>query len=159
MPTKTKTTDKDTPVTALETLGDFAQTAVETDDLHVQRNRVSKFADNPFRKAVAHSLASGKTLKISCPGRLVPDAVAFLRAAARDEKHGIRIHHKPDYTQAETVVIRFLSRPLKARTVASKVPCLVCQKNTTITADGMLRVHGPQTDRCKGSAQPVTFTG
>jgi len=142
-----------TPAFDLAALADSAE--FSDDPITTTRNRVSKFADNPLRDLVKVARESGRTVTLApMPGEMVGEALGYIRAAAKENDHGVRFAIPKNYAELDSVTVRFQATDKKnysPREQTSKTNCPVCGKETAITSDGNVRVHGPRNDRCAGS--------
>lgn len=137
-------------------LSDLAESAEFSDEpIVTTRSRTSKFAENPLRETVRKARESGQTVTLRpMPGEMVPEALGYLRAAAKESDHGIKFQIPKNYAELDSVVVRFQATDKKnysPRTQTGKTSCPVCNSETAVTGDGKVRVHGPRSNRCPGS--------
>lgn len=140
------------PNTTLD-LSALASGATESAE-KIERSRATKFADNPLRNVVRGS--NGKTIALPpVAEKDVQEVIAYLRAAANELNKGLNVAKRE--AKGGKVSLRFAlvaKRERKnPRKVLGKAVCPVCGKEVNKTADGKLRTHGKQDDRCKGSGQ------
>lgn len=139
-------------------LAALATSATEAKQEITRSKGGSKFENNPLLGVVKQS--NGKTWTLApVDNAAVPEVKAYLRAAAGKLNKGLSI---AEDVKGGKTTLRFKLTD-KRKTSASKAECPVCHKPVTITADGKLRTHGPQDNRCKGSgeappAAPATST-
>lgn len=124
----------------------LAASAKKSDPIERSRSTESKYAKNPFVAVIKNAGTETMELPPVPNAEAAKEVQGWLRDAAEKNGKGLSTTIVP---RGAKFVVKFAAKPKKA--TGEKKECPICHEKVTVTEKGVLRIHGPQDKRCKGS--------